>query len=76
MTQDESAQMGANDAARLCEAITSSLNMVGVSKVYWWGGFMAALAAQCHNSVGAEAHAIIQGVTANALKVTTGGTVQ
>lgn len=76
MTPEESAENGAHCAKMIQAPIQSSMALRGVSKVHWWGGFMAALAAQCYNEVGSEAHAIIMGVTAQALKATTTRTMQ
>jgi hypothetical protein len=44
------------------------MEIPGISQVHWWGGFLAGLAYFCQSDIGAEAHAILQGVTAEALK--------
>ena len=69
-----SAEMGARAARTIRNAILHSLAMPDISKVHWWGGFLATLAAFCHNDIGAEAHSILEGVNAEALKALTKGT--
>ncbi len=68
MSPEESAALGASTAKLLRTPITASMEIPGISQVHWWGGFLAGLAYFCQSDIGAEAHAILQGVTAEALK--------
>lgn len=72
MTSEESASYGAHCAARIRIAIVSSMDIPGMSKVHWWGGFLAALGGFCKDDIGQEARDIIYAVTANAVENTTG----
>ena len=68
MTDEESAEMGHRAAGHIRAVIEETMELPAISRVHWWGAFLATLAGFCHNDVGPEAHAILQGVTAAALK--------
>lgn len=68
MTDEESANMGEFDARRIFAAIDSSLDLPGVNKVHWWGGFIAALTGKCSVDVGPAAQSIISATAAHALE--------
>lgn len=68
MTEDESGQLGRHAASIMLGPIESSMAIPGINRVFWWGGFLSALAVQCEAHLGPEANLILQGTVAEALK--------
>lgn len=68
MTPEESAELGHSAAKHIRVVILETMALPNISQVHWWGAFLATLAGFCHNDIGPEAHSILQGVNAAALK--------